>query len=351
MARTVDPFMFSRAQDTTWTGEQAKLTASVGVDFDFFGRSVAIANATIVVGAPRDDDNGTNSGSAYIFTRTGTFWTQQAKLTASDGAAIAWFGRSVSISGDTIVVGASGASGGDDDNGTDSGSAYVFTRTGTSWSEQAKLTASDGAAGDRFGVSVAIAGDTIVVGAHWNDDNGDASGSAYIYAHTGTTWSEQAKLTASDGAAGDQFGIVVAIANATIVVGAWRDDTVNGGNSGSAYVFTHTGTTWTEQAKLTASDGAEIDYYFGISVAIAGGTIVVGASADIDVGTGIGSAYVYMQTGTTWTEQAKLTATDMGIGDWFGGSVAIAGDTIVVGARGDNVNGDDSGSAYIYDLN
>jgi len=327
---------------TTWT-EQAKLMASDGASFKNFGNIVAIAGDTIVVGANKDNANGQNSGSAYVFTGSGATWTQQAKLTASDGAPSYLFGRSVSILGDTIVVGANGASGG-------SGSAYVFTRTGTSWSEQAKLTASDGADGDRFGVSVAIAGDTIVVGAHWDDDNGADSGSAYVFTSTGTTWTQQAKLTASDGAEDDQFGFSVAIAGDTIVVGA-RLDGDNGSFSGSVYVFTGTGTAWTQQAKLTASDGAEIDY-FGISVGIEGDTIVVGASADIDVGMGIGSAYVYMQTGTTWTEQAKLTATDMGnFGDWFGESVAIAGDTIVVGARGDNDVGDDSGSVYIYDLN
>ena len=124
--------------------------------------SVAIAGDTIVVGAWLDDDNGTDSGSAYVFTRTGTTWTEQAKLTASDGAADDQFGISVAIAGDTIVVGAYR----DDDNGTDSGSAYVFTRTGTTWTQQAKLTASDGAADDQFGSSVAIAGDTIVVGAN-----------------------------------------------------------------------------------------------------------------------------------------------------------------------------------------
>ena len=132
----------------------------MGLLYDNFGDSVAIAGDTIVVGAPGDDDNGSDSGSAYVFTRTGTTWTEQAKLTASDGAADDYFGSSVAIAGDTIVVGASG----DDDEWQCSGSAYVFTRTGTTWTEQAKLTASDGAANDHFGGSVAIAGDTIVVG-------------------------------------------------------------------------------------------------------------------------------------------------------------------------------------------
>ena len=254
------------------------------------------------------------------------------------------------LTGDTIVVGAHSY----DDNGADSGAAFVFTRTGTTWTEQAKLTASDGAAGDRFGVSVAIANDKIVVGADKdNTDNGASSGSAYVFMRTGTTWTVQAKLMASDGAAFDQFGSSVAIAGDTVVVGAsFDDDTDNGTNNGSAYVFIHTGTTWTEQAKLMASDGNGEDR-FGISVAIAGDTIVAGAVYDDDKGDSSGSAYVYTRTETTWTQQAKLTASDGGAGDWFGYSVAIAGDTIVVGAYGDNDNGDDSGSAYIYehDLN
>jgi len=139
---------------------------------------VAIANDTIVVGVWFDDDNGTDSGSAYLFTRTGTTWTQQAKLTASDGADGVWFGLSVAISGDTIAIGASG----DDDNGTDSGSAFVFTRTGSTWTQQAKLAASDGEANDKFGVHVAIVGDTIVVGANTFDITD--SGSAYIFTRT-----------------------------------------------------------------------------------------------------------------------------------------------------------------------
>ena len=332
---------------TTWT-EQAKLTASDGANGDQFGSSVAIAGDTMVVGSRFGvNGNATSSGSAYVFTRTGTTWTEQAKLTASDGAPVDEFGRSVAIAGDTIVVG----SWRDDDNGTDSGSAYVYMRTGITWTEQAKLTASDGVAEDYFGRSVAIVGDTIVVGSHYDDDNGQDSGSAYVFTRVETNWTQQAKLTASDGAANDHFGVSVAIADDTIVVGAYQHDTDNGEDSGSAYVFTHTGATWTEQAKLTATDGADSDW-FGVSVAIVGDTIGVGAYYDDDNGSRSGSAYVFTHTGTTWTEQAKLTASDGATGDEFGVSVAIAGDTIVVGSwQDDTENGGNSGSAYTYDLN
>jgi len=340
-------FVFTRT-GTTWT-EQAKLTASDGAANDQFGKSVAIEGDTIVVGAHQDDSF---SGSAYVFQRTETTWTQQAKLIARDGAASDYFGTSVAIAGDTIVVGAHF----DDGNGSNSGSAYVYMRTGTTWSQQAKLTASDAAANDVFGVSVAIAGDTIVVASDLDDDNGIDSGSVYVFTRTGTTWTQQAKLIANDGAASDFFGYNVAIAGDTIVVGARMHDD-NGNNSGSAFVFTRTGTTWTQQAKLTASDGAASDL-FGFSVAIAGDTIVVGAAYDdnengSDSGSvyiDSGSAYVFTRTGTTWTEQAKLTANDAGEFDSFGISVAIDVDTIVVGSYLDNDNGIDSGSAYVYDL-
>ena len=330
----------------TWT-EQAKLMASDGASDDQFGRSVAIDEDTIVVASYFDDDNGEQSGSVYVFVHNGTTWTQQAKLTSTTGSAGDQFGFSVAIDADTIVVGAYL----DDDNGsTNSGSASVYTRTGNNWTEQAKLTPSNGAASDNFGVSVAISGDTIVVGARGADGNGITNrGSASVYTRTGNTWTMQAKLTASDGAMDDQFGRSVAMDGDTVVIGAWLDDD-KGEQSGSAYVFMRMGATWTEQAKLVASDGAAADQ-LGLSVAIASDTIVVSADEDDDNGTTSGSAYVFMRTGTTWTEQVKLLASDGTAGDNFGWSVAIDGATIVVGAQQDDDNGADSGSAYIHDLN
>jgi len=344
-APTAPAPMGSPPTDSVVLSETAKLTASDGAAGDEFGWSVAIAGDTIVVGATGDDaDNGQDSGSVYVFTRTGTTWTQQAKLTASDGAAYDYFGWSVAIAGDTIVVGAYW----DDDNGSDSGSAYVFTRTGITWNEQSKLTASDGAAYDYFGWSVAIAGDTIVVGASLDNENGIDSGSAYVFTRTGTTWTEQAKLMASDGDSFDEFGFSVAIAGDTIAVGAIFGDNDNGSNSGSASVYMRTGTTWTQQAKLSASDGAASDQ-FGYSVAIEGDTIVVGGNP-VDIGNS-GSAYIFTRTGVTWTQQFQLTVSDATLDNGFGFSVAIDVDAIVVGAdNADNDNGADSGSAYVYDL-
>jgi len=284
--------------------EQDKLLASDGAYRDYFGLSVAIDGDYAIIGAYRDDDNGDMSGSAYIFTRSGTAWTEQAKLLASDGAAGDYFGRSVSIDGDSVIVGAYW----DDDNGDESGSAYIFTRSGTAWTEQAKLLASDGAADDRFGVSVSIDGDYAIVGAHWDDDNGEWSGSAYVFKRDGTVWTEQAKLLASDGAASDNFGVSVSISGDYAIIGAlWNED--NGVDSGSAYVFKRDGTVWTEQAKLLASDGAEYDC-FGRSVSIDGDYAILGTYGDDDNGEWSGSAYVFKRDGTAWTEQAKFLASD-----------------------------------------
>ena len=211
--------------DPTWS-EQQKLTASDAAPNDDFGTSVALSGDTAVVGAPFDDDAGSASGSAYVFVRSGTRWSQQQKLTASDAAPNDDFGLAVAVSGDTAVVGAIG----DDDAGRVSGAAYVFVRSGTRWSQQQKLTASDAASNDLFGISVAVSGDTAVVGARGDDDAGGVnSGAAYVFVRSGTRWSEQQKLTASDAAAGIRFGNSVAVSGDTAVVGAFEDD--------SAYVF------------------------------------------------------------------------------------------------------------------
>ena len=223
------------------------------------------------------------------------------KLLAGDGAEKDWFGYRVAIDGDTAVIGAM-----DDDKGTDSGSAYVFVRAADgTWSQQAKLTADDGAAWDNFGYSVSVSGDTAVIGANWDDDKGSSSGSAYVFIRAADgTWSQQAKLTAVDGAAWDEFGISVSICWDTAVIGAMYDDD-NGSGSGSAYVFVRAADgTWSQQAKLTADDGAAYDS-FGGSVAVSGDTAVIGAIGDNDKGDFFsGSAYVF--GGTSVVAAAKI---------------------------------------------
>ncbi len=340
----------------TWSGslvEVAKLSAADGLEDDQFGYSVAVSGDTALIGVRFDDDdaNGLESGSAYVFTRSGTTWSQQARLTAADGSDRDWFGVRVALEGDTAVVPADADD--SDVNGVDSGSVYVFTRSGSTWTQQAKLTASDGAAVDLFGYSVALSGDTVLIGARFDDDdvNGDNSGSVYVFTRSGTSWSQQAKLTAADGGAGDEFGYSVALAGDTAVITANADDSdVNGVDSGSAYVFTRSGTDWSQQAKLTAADGAAGDL-FGVRVALAGDTALIGARLDDDDVNGVdsGSAYVFTRSEDSWSQQAKLTAADGGAGDWFGYTVALTNDTALIGAGNhDGGNGVDSGSAYVF---
>jgi hypothetical protein len=303
----------------------AKLVASDGATNDNFGQSVAVSGDTVIVGATGDTIGGNaNQGSAYIFIRgTNGLWTQQRKLTAADGDTYHIFGSSVAITGDTVVVGAPGAN-------VDQGSAYVYVRSGTTWSLQQKLLANDGAASDRFGNSVGIAGDSIIVGAFCNSIGGNNNqGSAYVFVRDGSAWTQQQRLTAADGDSVDNFGGSVAIGGNTAIVGADSDDIGTAGNQGSAYIFTRSGTNWTEQQKLLAGDGAADDR-FGSSVDIAINTdsVIVGAPAnDIGVDGDRGSAYVFTRSGAIWTQQQRLTASGGRAADFFGVSAAIFGNT------------------------
>jgi hypothetical protein len=322
--------------------DDAKLIASDGAAYDNFGFSVAVDGDIAVVGAPVDDDRATGPGAAYVYHWNGTDWTEEAKLTASDGADDDYFGFSVAVAGDAAVISAWGR----DDKGVNSGAAYVYGWNGTDWVEEAKLRASDGARSDQFGRSVAISGDVVVVGAHLEDGKGDNSGSAYVFGYDGMNWVEEMKLLASDGAAGDFLGDAVAIAGETVVIGAPGEDE-KGGGSGATYVFRYDGMDWVEETKLLASDGAAADG-FGRSVAVSGDTALVGAWQDQDSGFNTGSAYVYQYDGMDWVEEMKLLASDGAAGDFFGRRVALSGDTAVIGAWRDDDNGTNSGSAYVY---
>ena len=328
--------------------EQTKLTA--GSDRSRFGESVAVDGDTLVVGAYQHDVDGkSNAGAAYVFTRNPISgeWSEVANLTASDPAANDEFGYSVAVDGDTIVVGAR-------QDVTRNGAAYVFTKVSGVWSQKAKLTASDGAANDEFGFSVAVHGDTIVVGAHQDDDNGDISGSAYVFTKSGNVWAtatETAKLIASDGEEGDRLGRSVAAHGTTVVVGANLDDD-NGMNSGAAYVFTEPANGWanidnTTAAKLTAAaaDGGD---QFGSSIAVDGNTVVVGARKN-----NAAYVFVFIPGSGTWSQAARLEASDSDGSEEFGSSVAVRGGTIVVGASTANIDPDDddgarSGAAYLF---
>ncbi|MCD4825051.1 MAG: PEP-CTERM sorting domain-containing protein [Phycisphaerae bacterium] len=325
-----------------WT-QQDKVTATGATAGDHFGSSVSISGGYAVVGAY--ELNGSDSGSAYIYERNGTAWSQQAKLTVSAAAGIQ-FGYSVSIGGDYAIVGARG-----DNSWT--GSAYIFKRDGITWTQQAKLTASDAATDDWFGHSVSINGDYAVVGANYADNGGDRFGSAYVFKRDGITWTQQGKLTASDAAIGNLFGESVSISGDNIVVGANHD--AGTAKIGSAYIFEKpVSGGWvdmTQTAKLTASDAADGDL-FGTSVSIDGDHVIVGAYGNDDGGSSTGSAYIFEKPVSGWadtTEAAKLTASDATAGDWFGLSVSISGDSAVVGAHGSDASGSWSGSAYAFE--
>ncbi len=319
--------------DTTTGTQIAKLVPDDGEEWDFFGYSVAISGAAAIVGAAFDDDNGTNAGSAYLFdTTTGQ---QISKLLPDDGSGWDRFGASVAISNAIAIVGAPG----DRDNGPRSGSAYLFDTT--AGSQIAKLLPDDGTQESHFGTCVAISGTTAIVGAAWDDDNGDDSGSAYLF--DTTTGQLIAKLLPDDSAEDDNFGRSVAISGTTAIVGTPMDDD-NGIDSGSVYLFD--ATTGQQIAKLLPSDGAENDN-FGISVAINDAIAIVGASKDDDNGEDSGLAYVFDTA--TGQEIAKLLPDDGTLGDEFGCSVAISDAIAIIGAIKDDDNGTQSGSAYVFD--
>ena len=281
-------FVFTRINNS-WS-QQERLFAPDPADDYSFGWSVSISNDTVLIGAPVEN----SPGYTYVFTRTGNSWTQQAKLLASDGREADLFGASVSLDGDTALIGAPA----DGVTSTSSGCVYVFTRSGATWTQQAKIIASDCIRKDQFGISVSLDGDTALIGAqqlesYWG------TGRAYIYTRSGTMWTQQAKLLASDGEIGDSFGYSVSISNDTALIGAHWDD--HGG--GSAYVFTRTGSTWTQQQKLQVSD--KLGARFGISVALDGDTALIASFFDGDVER-FGSAYIFIRTGTIWTEEKQL---------------------------------------------
>jgi uncharacterized protein (DUF2345 family) len=335
-------YLFVRNQDgaNAW-GQVQKLTAGDGAAGDNFGIAVAGNEDadTFVLGAPGDDSW---QGAAYVFACQGSNWVQQRKTTASDGVAEDWFGRSVAISGDTLVVGATV-----DDSYK--GAAYIFVRNwggANNWGQVKKLVASDGAANDYFGRAVAISDDTLVVGATGNDSS---KGAAYIFARNwggADNWGQVKKLTASDGTTYEHFGEAVALSGGIVVVGAWGDDS----NKGAAYVFARNQSgadQWGQVKKLTAADGTAGER-FGDAVTLSGDTLLVGALGDDSFK---GAAYVFARNqggADQWGQIKKLTAVGGAVGDWFGDSVALSGDTVVVGVDGDESN---KGAAYVFARN
>ncbi len=420
----------------TWSLSQT-LTANGGAVGDGFGAAVAISGNTIVVGAASDDSNGADAGTAYTFVFKGLQWSQEAKLDALDAAPGDAFGSDVAIQQDTILVGAPNHANGQ-------GVAYVFERSGTSWSQTNQLSGSTGTSGDAFGSAVAISENHVLIGAPQVDTMATDSGAAYVFQYDGTAWLEQQRLAgyghfgcsvalsgdtalvarvhdvsgSNDGstvilaefgglwvnqdeiknaqpqsvddfgvavalaenvalmgqtnamndigsvnayvrsndewsqpkalqarrnAAHDEFGVSVAISGNTAVVGALYDDDL-GEDAGAAYVFVYDGTSWTLQQKILAPGGAAGDY-FGISVAVSGDRAVIGT---VEGGTKKGVVYVFARHGTTWVRETALSSPDSRSNDYFGYSLAIFDDTILVGAPQADSVAFDSGAAYVY---
>lgn len=391
----------------TWT-QQAYVKASNTGSGAHFGFSVAVSGDTLVVGAPGErsgsvadpsDESAINAGAVYVFERSGTTWSEQAYLKASNIGTGDLFGWSVALSGDTLAAGATGEGSGivgdpSDNSAQQSGAAYVFVRNGTNWTQQAYIKASNPDANDEFGTSIALSGDTLAVGAPFEDsaatgiggnaadNSASSSGAAYIFARSGTTWSQQAYIKASNTDAIDQFGASIALFGNMLAVGAPYESSAAtgvGGNqasnsalrSGAVYVFVSDGTNWTQQAYIKASNTDPNDM-FGGSVALSYSTLAVGARYEESRATGVGgdetdnstnwngAVYVYTLSGTTWAQRDYVKASNTGADDQFGGSVALAGGTLAVGAINEDsaapgIGGDEaddsaprSGAVYVY---
>ncbi|MDZ7790653.1 MAG: hypothetical protein U5L08_09210 [Xanthomonadales bacterium] len=332
---------------TTWA-ETGKLEPKDGSGTDRFGYAVDLSGDRALVGAPWDDDHGDGLGSAYVFDFSTEGWNETSKLLApGDEARDDLFGQSVSLSGNRALIGAYG----DEDNGLYSGSAYLFEFEGGHWNKTATLLPGDGAATDRFGYAVSLAGDRALIGAPGNDDSGPASGSAYIFDFDGDEWSETAKLLAGDGAENDRFGHAVGLSADRALIGAFGNGD-NGLESGSAYIFEFNGASWTETFELLPEDGAE-EEHFGYAVSLLGDRALVGAPGPLrQFGyTTPGAGYIFHFNGTQWSETDKLAASDGDAGDEFGRAVSLSGDRALVGAPKSDSSSYQSGAAYIFSFN
>jgi hypothetical protein len=372
-------YVFTRS-GPTWT-QQAYLKATDPNESDFFGVSVSLSGDSLAVGAYGEDSN---TGAVYIFTRSGTTWSHAARLQPLNLNQDDFFGVSVSLSGDSLAV---GAYGGGAEKG---GSVYVFTGSGASWEQQGYLQASNPDTMDLFGYAVSLSGDTLAVGAVLEDSSatgvgGDQadnqaqeSGAAYIFTRSGTNWTQQAYLKASNTNKSDRFGTAVSLSNDTLAVAAYHEDSsatgVNGNEadgrapySGAVYVFTRSGTDWTQQAYLKASNTDTGDA-FGFSVSLVGDTLAVGAYLEDSNATGVdgnqddnqaedsGAVYLFTRSASNWRQQALFKASKARKDDWFGHSVSLSGDTLAVGAllEGSDATGvgstQESGATYLYEI-
>ena len=335
-------YVYTRS-GSSWS-HQKKLTASSSSEFGYAAR-INETGDTIIIGAMSDG----NKGAAYVFVRSGTSWSQQQKLQPAGIDDGDQFGNAVDVSndGNIIIVGHPL----DDVGGTNAGSAYIFTRSGSTWTQQAKLAASNATGGNQFGNSVAISGDggTVIIGAYAKSSG---TGSAYIFTGSGSSWTQRAEIAASDAATGQTFASSVTIDKDGNTAAVSSMDDADYSNAGAVYVFTTTnGTSWSQQTKISSPNGSANDQF---STGVAGAVDISDGGYDIIVGawqdTGNGAAYIFQRSGSTWTQKKRLVASDAASGDRFGWNVGISSDgsTGIVGATNDTFSASRDGTAYIF---
>jgi hypothetical protein len=308
-------------QGTRWALKQT-LVASDAQHAANFGRSVAVRGDALAVGAARDDAGQTDSGSAYVFRRQSGVWSEEAKLVPSDPSMEKNFGSSICLDGDLVVVGAIR----DAARAVDAGAAYVFSRSGTNWNQDQKLTASDAAFETQFGASIALEGTLLVVGAFLRD----SSGAVYFFRRQSGTFNQLQRVRAADAAFGDLFGSSVALSMPWMAVGAELEDS-GGSESGAAYFFVFQNNRWQQRDKVVASDSSSADF-FGKSVDIDADLAVVGAWGNSTYGSSAGAAFQFRRVGNRWIEQQKLLPTDGRTASFFGAAVGISDHRIIAGA-------------------
>ncbi len=320
--------------------KEAQLSFLEGIMIDEFGRSLAVSADVAVVGSPFPR----SLGKAFIYRYVDSRWSHEAYLSLFPNQQQGdRFGSAVGVFGDTVVVGAASR----DEVGSDTGAVFVFGFDGVRWSEESMLSASDAHEGDHFGEAIFLSDQVMVIGAaDYEDDRGIRTGAAYVFRFDGSSWHEEAKFLPLDGVENEQFGVSVAMSGPTILVGAPAPDL----GRGSVSAFEWDGVNWKRKADLLASDGSMFDE-FGQAVALEGERAIVGAAGDDDRDSASGSAYIfrYDDLSEEWIQDAKLRADDGAIGDRFGAAVAIAGSDVLVGAPAvDEFWVDDIGAAYLF---
>jgi len=327
--------------------QQAKLIVDPIFAEDTVGGKVALKNDVAMLGVMRRDDKGKDSGAVVSFERKSNTWMQSQIFTAPDAKPGDAFGQSIALTENFLIIGAPR----NDALGVDSGAAYIYKRESGTWTYQEKITACDGAAGDLFGISVAVDGSSLLVGADLHDEKAENAGAVYVYVLDDNQWKQEAKLVASDAGKTDIFGVRVSLSENTALISARRDDIDEVGiDAGSAYIFVRNGSTWTQELKLISPDG-KADDRFGRGVALSGDTAIISAMNHDANGTDTGALYVYKKGTSGWRYTSKIVAKKSMPGDKFGWNVALSNGVAVATTPNHDANGQESGAVYIQDLN